>query len=99
MANFDDIGQRMDSAYQALDLFNMWRNVYQQAAELHRRLSVFTTGKDPLMAAIIATVVTPEEMQELGAMRVQIEALLVDWDANHRRALGLPDEENKGGVH
>lgn len=90
MAAFDQINDRIASGYAALDMFNLWRNVYQQCKELQRRLDRYREGDDPLLASVIDLMVTPEERYELGMMRRDIDTLVSAWETQHRAALGLP---------
>jgi len=90
MANFDNTGAKILAVGQASNLLGTLQSVYQQAKQLQILLLKYNANTDPVFTAAVNAVYTSAERTELGAMLTTVNALLTDWETNHKLPLNLP---------
>lgn len=90
MANFDTSAAKLAAVRDAIGLLPYIQSIYASSKHVQALLAAYQAQTDPVFVAAINALHTPAERQELGQMLAQISALVTDWEANHRGALGLP---------
>lgn len=63
--------------------------LYGNAKSAQDKLKLYQDATDPAFNAAINALFTAQERTELAAMLAEINALITDWEANHRAALGI----------
>lgn len=86
---FENTISTLESAKGAWQLIYDLRAIYQQCKLVHSRLALYQSGSDPVFNAAINAIFSAQERAELAAMLSEINALMADWETNHRAAIGL----------
>lgn len=79
----------LESVKQAQQLIFDLRATFAAARAMKDKLALYQANIDPAFNATINAVFSLQERQELAAMLTEINTLVLDWEANHRSALGL----------
>jgi hypothetical protein len=90
MANFDTAAATLQSVSQATGLLGGIRALYSQAKQMQTLLALYSAGTDAKFTTAVNTIYIAAERAELSAMLTQVNALVTDWETNHRLPLGLP---------
>lgn len=90
MANFDSTQATIQSVSKAANVLNALRSVYSQAKTAQELITLYQSGANPAFNAAVDAIFTATQRAELSNMLGDVNALLADWEANHRSALQLP---------
>lgn len=86
---FETILVTLESVKQAQQLIFDLRATFAAAKALKDKLALYQAATDPAFNATINALFTVQERQELAAMLAEVNALISDWEANHKSALGI----------
>jgi hypothetical protein len=89
VANFDTHQEKANAARKAFNVLALVRSVYESGKQVQLALALYQAGTDPVFNAAVNALFTSAERTELGQMLAQINALVTDWETNHRGALGI----------
>ena len=87
---FETTDTKLNSLNRASALLNEIRTVYSAAKAVQSKLTLYNANTDPIFNAAINATLTSAERTELSQMLTQVNALLADWESNHKAPLGLP---------
>ena len=90
MPNFDNADAESQAARDANNLLAHVRGLYQSCKAAQDLLARYQGGQDATFTASVNALFNASERAEFVAMSAQINALVSDWETNHRAALGLP---------
>lgn len=78
---------RYRSCHAACNVPALYRALYETAKQIQAAQSRYNAGADTVFVGTMKSVMTVEELAELGAMLAPINALVTDWDTNHADAV------------
>lgn len=80
MADFDNIGSRMQSVRRATNLVGVARSAYEELKTLRTAVQLYQSGADPIFNAAVDKLYTPTEIAKLAAMISSSNTLLTAWE-------------------
>jgi len=89
MADFTPSDAKRQSIREAANFMDNLRSLYTQAKIIQGFLQRYSAASDPAFNAAINAIHTAAERTELAQMGTTINALVIDWETNHRSAIGL----------
>lgn len=87
MANFDGYQAKSDASRKAFNLLPLIRGIYESGRQVQAALALYQANTDPAFNAAVNAIFNASERAELGQMLAQINALVIDWEANHALAI------------
>lgn len=87
---FETYDAKSLSIRQANILLNDVRELYRRGKDVQAKLALYLAATDPAFNASVNALFTSAERSDLNTMLTQINALVTNWETNHRDALGLP---------
>lgn len=89
MANFDNASAKEQSVRDANNLLAHLRGLYSSCKSAQALMARYQANTDPTFNGAVNSLFNASERAELSAMLTPINALVTDWEANHRAAIGL----------
>jgi hypothetical protein len=90
MADFTPTIQTIQSVNKAAGLLNAVRSVYGQAKAVQELMALYQAGTDTAFNAAVNAMFNSAQRTELADMLTDTNALVSNWETDHRSALGLP---------
>lgn len=85
---FELYAQKAESIQKATTVLADIRSIYTDAKRMQEKLALYNAATDLTFNAMIDALFSVAERTELGNMLAEVNALVLDWEANHRAALG-----------
>lgn len=86
---FETVAGKQAGIQRAITLLHQIRQIYAVGKSVQQLLADYQAGTDPALNATINALLSSAERTEISQMLAQIDALIVNWEANHPQAIGL----------